>query len=134
MATRTRATLEELSKVEGKAELVDGEIVFMSPTGGIPGIASALIAASLVQYVRQTKTGWGVGDNVGFRVHLPRRETLSPDARSSSGMWIWKARMPSKCTVGPIRIARRSTAEVRSRKLNPPCPGGGWRWTSCSHK
>jgi len=80
MATKTRATLEELSKVEGKAELVDGEIVSMSPTGGIPGIASAMITASLVQYVRQTKTGLAVGDNVGFRVNLPHRETFSPDA------------------------------------------------------
>lgn len=80
MATRTRATLGDLSKVEGKAELVDGEIVLMSPTGGIPGIASAMITASLVQYVRQTKTGWAVGDNVGFRVNLPHRETFSPDA------------------------------------------------------
>jgi Uma2 family endonuclease len=85
MATKTRATLEDLSKVEGKAELVEGEIVLISPTGGIPGIASAMITASLVQYVRQTKTGWAVGDHVGFRVHLPQRETFSPDAAYYAG-------------------------------------------------
>ena len=33
MSTRTRATVEDLYKVEGKAELVNGEVVHMSPTG-----------------------------------------------------------------------------------------------------
>jgi len=37
MSTKTRATIEDLSRVEGKAELVNGEIVLMSPTGGVPG-------------------------------------------------------------------------------------------------
>ena len=85
MNTKTRATIEDLSKVEGKAELVNGEIVCMSPTGGVPGIASAMITASLVQYMRRVRTGWAVGDNVGFRVHLPHRESLSPDAAYYAG-------------------------------------------------
>jgi len=42
-----RATIEDLYRVSGKAELIDGEIVVMSPTGGIPGNASFEIAASL---------------------------------------------------------------------------------------
>ena len=37
MSPKTRATIEDLYKVEGKAELVNGEIVHMAPTGGIPG-------------------------------------------------------------------------------------------------
>jgi hypothetical protein len=37
MCTKTRATIEDLYKVDGKAELVNGEIVYMSPTGGRPG-------------------------------------------------------------------------------------------------
>jgi hypothetical protein len=40
MSTKTRATIEDLYKVEGKAELVNGEIVYMAPTGGIPGRAA----------------------------------------------------------------------------------------------
>jgi hypothetical protein len=39
MSLKTRATIEDLHKVEGKAELVHGEIVLMSPAGGDPGIA-----------------------------------------------------------------------------------------------
>jgi hypothetical protein len=38
--TKTRATIADLYKVAGKAELVNGEIVCMSPTGGQPGKAS----------------------------------------------------------------------------------------------
>jgi hypothetical protein len=34
---KTRATLEDLYKVEGKAELVNGEIVCTAPTEGGPG-------------------------------------------------------------------------------------------------
>src|SRR2546421_192943 len=33
METKTRATIEDLYKVEGKAELVNGEIVHMPPCG-----------------------------------------------------------------------------------------------------
>lgn len=80
VSTKTGATIEDLYKVEGKAELVDGEIVLMSPTGGWPGNASLMTAASLVTYVRRTGRGRAVGDNVGFRVDLPHRESLSPDA------------------------------------------------------
>jgi Uma2 family endonuclease len=80
MNTRTRATIEDLYKVEGKAEIVGGEIVSMSPTGGIPGYAGDLIFASLLAYVQMTRRGWAVGDNKAFRVDLPDRESFSPDA------------------------------------------------------
>lgn len=43
MSIKTRATIEDLYKVEGKAELVNGEIVLMSPTGGVPGRAGGKI-------------------------------------------------------------------------------------------
>jgi hypothetical protein len=33
MSTKTRATMEDLYKVEGKAELVNGAIVEMPPAG-----------------------------------------------------------------------------------------------------
>ncbi len=77
---RRRATIDDLYRVPGKAELVDGRIVMMSPTGGIPGNAGFEIAASLRQHGRRTGRGRAVPDNVGFRVDLPHRESLSPDA------------------------------------------------------
>ena len=80
MITKARATIEDLYKVDGKAELVNGEIVLMSPTGFKPGRSSANIYASLRQYEREEHRGYAVPDNVGFQVHLPNRESFSPDA------------------------------------------------------
>jgi Uma2 family endonuclease len=76
------ATIEDLYRVpeSGKAELVEGEIVLMSPTGGEPGYAGDEIFASLREYARRTGVGRAVSDNKGFRVNLPNRQSFSPDA------------------------------------------------------
>ena len=44
MLTKTHVTLEDLYAVSGKAELVNGELVLMSPTGDKPGRAGDEIA------------------------------------------------------------------------------------------
>ena len=80
MTTKTEATIEDLYKVEGKAELVDGEIVHMSPTGGRPNRVAGEIFVSLRDYERRTKSGYAVSDNAAFVVSLPRRKSFSPDA------------------------------------------------------
>jgi len=66
--------------VEGKAELVNGEIVHMPPAGDDPGFASLEIATSLRAYTRRTKRGRAYGDGTGFKVNLPHRAAFSPDA------------------------------------------------------
>ena len=48
MATRIEATIDDLRQVEGKAELINGEIVSMSPAGGVHWYVSSLIATSLM--------------------------------------------------------------------------------------
>jgi len=80
MTTKTEATIEDLYKVKGKAELVDGEIVHMSPTGGRPNRVAGEIFVSLRDYERRTKSGYAVSDNAAFVVSLPRRKSFSPDA------------------------------------------------------
>src|SRR5262245_48487778 len=82
MITSTKATLADLYQLpdNAKAELVDGEIAFMSPTGDLPGSASGIIYASLLAYARRTKTGRAYADNTGFLVDLPHRSSFSPDA------------------------------------------------------
>jgi Uma2 family endonuclease len=80
MVTRTEATIEDLLQVQEKAELVNGEIVIMSPTGAIPGRASSEIYLSLRDYERRTGHGHAVPDNVAFVVNLPQRKSFSPDA------------------------------------------------------
>ena len=80
MSTKTEATIEDLYKVDGKAELVNGEIVLMPPTGGIPNYSAMEITLSLREYAGRTKSGHAVGDNAAFTVDLPKRKSFSPDA------------------------------------------------------
>jgi Uma2 family endonuclease len=80
MSTKVEATIEDLYKVEGKAELVNGEIVHMSPTGREPHYAAWDIANSLRDYGETIQSGYAVCDNVGFVVDLPHRKSFSPNA------------------------------------------------------
>jgi Uma2 family endonuclease len=87
MSPRARATIDDLYRIpeNGKAELVNGEIVLMAPTGGIPGRAGGEVYISLREYERHTKRGYAFPDNVGFTVDLPHRGSFSPDAAFHSG-------------------------------------------------
>src|SRR5215207_3394116 len=87
MSPRTRATIDDLYRVpeNGKGELVDGEIVLMAPTGGIPGRSGGEIYVSLREYERRTKRGYAFPDNVGFTVDLPHRGSFSSDAAFHTG-------------------------------------------------
>jgi Uma2 family endonuclease len=85
VSIKTRATIEDLYKVEGKAELVHGEIVLMSPTGGVPGRAGGKIYRRLAEYEEHVGGGYAFPDNVGFTVNLPHRESFSPDAAFYTG-------------------------------------------------
>jgi Uma2 family endonuclease len=78
--TKTRATIEDLYKAEGKAELVNGEIVEMPPSGDEPSIAGGEIFVRLHEYARHTGRGKAYPDGAGFHVNLPHREAFSPDA------------------------------------------------------
>src|SRR5215216_2689966 len=80
MITKTRATIEDLYKVDGKAELVNGEIVHMSPTGARPSFAARAIVFALYEYEKRTQSGYAVTDNAGFTVNLPHRKSFCPDA------------------------------------------------------
>jgi len=80
MSTKVEATIEDLYKVEGKAELVNGEIILMSPTGILPSYAAGEIFSSLRDYSKRQKYGRAVTDAAGFVVNLPHRRSFSPDA------------------------------------------------------
>jgi Uma2 family endonuclease len=75
-------TLEDLYHVPDhqKAELVHGAIVLMSPTCDDPGYAGDEVFVALREYGKRTKIGRAVGDNKGFKVDLPHRQSFSPDA------------------------------------------------------
>jgi Uma2 family endonuclease len=80
MTTRSRAIIEDLYRVPGKAEIVDGQLLVREPTGGRPGYAAGEIFASLREHARRTGQGRAVTDNNAFRVDLPNRDSFSPDA------------------------------------------------------
>jgi len=80
MSTRVEATIEDLYKVEGKAELVNGEIVLMAGTGGLPHLAAREITLSLAAYEKTVREGYAIADNAVFVVNLPHRKSFSPDA------------------------------------------------------
>lgn len=122
MTTKVEATVDDLYKVEQKAELVNGEIILMSPTGGLPRFAGDAILSSLFSYSKQTKFGRAVGDNAAFVVNLPNRKSFSPDAAyyvgPDSGMEFYKGapvfavEVRSKGDYGPR--AERRMAEKRA--------------------
>lgn len=76
--------ISELYSVDGKAEIVDGRIVAMSPTGSRPSRTSGLIFASLLE-VEETANGRAYPDNAAYMVDLPCRKSFSPDASFFTG-------------------------------------------------
>lgn len=80
MTVKTTATLEDLYRVSGKAEIVNGEVVQMSPAGGWPNYAAGEIFAAIREYAKREQRGKAVTDGAAFHVDLPHRQSLSPDA------------------------------------------------------
>jgi Uma2 family endonuclease len=80
--TQVPATLDDLYRVKGKAELINGRIVLSMPTGFRPGRVGARIFRSLDDYAEATGRGVALPDNVGFAVPelSSGRQSFSPDA------------------------------------------------------
>ena len=87
MAGKREATIEDLYHVpeHGKAEIVNGKLVLMTPAGGLHGYAVGEIFASLHEYARSTKHGVAFPDNIAFIVNLPNRRSFSPDVAFWTG-------------------------------------------------
>ena len=79
MITTEHPLIEALYHVEGKAEIINGEIVRFMPTGSDPNHAAFEIAVSLRLYSRRVQRGRVGTDNLGFIVDLPHRMSFAPD-------------------------------------------------------
>lgn len=81
-AIQTVATLDDLRRVDGKAELIAGSTVHLMPTGRLPSRVAARIYRSLDDHADTTGRGEAYTDNTGFAV--PKlssgRESFSPEA------------------------------------------------------
>ena len=86
-ATTRRATPADLERTTEKAELINGEIVLLMPTGYLPSRVSLRIARSLDEHAETTGRGVAFGDNMGFVVPTlaSGRESFAPDAAFFDG-------------------------------------------------
>jgi Uma2 family endonuclease len=122
MSTKAHATINDLYKIAGKAELVNGEIVEIPPAGEDPGIAGFQIAKRLDDYARHAGQGRAFPDGVGFEVDLPHRKAFSPDAayhigprtgmRFAQGAPVFAVEVRSEHDYGPA--AERAMSEKRA--------------------
>jgi Uma2 family endonuclease len=103
------ATLDDLLKVKGKAELINGRIVSFMPTGHEPNQVAGEIFISLKLHIRTTGRGIAYTDNMGFAVPRLRsgRQSFSPDASYYEGP-------PPANRMRFVEGAPRLAVEVRS--------------------
>jgi Uma2 family endonuclease len=82
-----RATLDDLYRVEGKAELIGGKVVELMASGWQPNRIAKRIVRSLDDYAEARGQGEAFGDGLGYAVpELPSgRESFCPDASFHDG-------------------------------------------------
>jgi Uma2 family endonuclease len=82
-----RATIRDLHRVEGKAELIGGKIVHYRSAGDLPSCIAAEIALALREYARTTGRGKAYPSGVGYVIpELPSgRESFQADASYYTG-------------------------------------------------
>src|SRR5207248_2435509 len=80
-ASTTRATLDDLYRTEGKAELIGGRIIPLMATGVRPNRVAGNIFIELRLFERTRPQGQAFTDNMGFAVPELNsgRESFSPD-------------------------------------------------------
>lgn len=120
MSTKLEATIDDLYHVpeNSKAEIVNGKLVLMSRTGGVPARASGEIYISLHDYERPVGGGYAFPDNAGFIVNLSNRRSFSPDAAFYKG----ELRGGLFLEGAPV-FAWKSAA----RKITDQLPKDGWQ-------
>jgi Uma2 family endonuclease len=80
MSVIFEATVEDLLQIKQKAEIINGQIILLPPTGCLPNYAVGKIFYSLRLYSKQRNFGRAVSDNRAFIVNLPHRKSFSPHA------------------------------------------------------
>jgi Uma2 family endonuclease len=86
--TQTPATLDDLARVEGKAELIAGRIARFMPSGDALTEAAFEVAVRLREYARNCGVGDAYPDGLGYALKTPLpngRQSFSPDASYYAG-------------------------------------------------
>jgi len=106
VATKRVWTDEELMKLkhEGKVELVDGEVILVTPAGGEQGNINANLTARLGGYILRHKLGYIFDAQTGFR---PRGNMRAPDFS-----FVSRERLKGKPPKGFLRVPPDLAVEV----------------------
>jgi Uma2 family endonuclease len=98
MSTKTLITCDEFEllsqKIDHPTELIDGEIIHLSPAGMPQGFVTARILRLLGNFVDDHDLGWVLGNEIGLHVNRKKQRTRGADAS-----FISYTRLPK----GPIR-------------------------------
>jgi len=94
---RPHMTVEEFEQIteDGKFDLVDGEVWYVSPTQINHGDTTPDVSYFLSDHVRREKLGKIYSGELGFRLHPGLRTVLCPDVA-----FVRSARVPPKGTTG----------------------------------
>jgi Uma2 family endonuclease len=79
------ATINDLKRTKLKAEIVEGELVVIGPSGDYPASAAGNILISLMVLERAGGEGTPMSSRVAFIVDLPHRLALCPDVSWYTG-------------------------------------------------
>lgn len=111
------ATIADLERTREKAELINGRIVSIMPTGHLPGTVGGRIYRRLADHVDTMKKGTCYPDGVGFTVPLlsSGRQSFAPDVAFFDGD-------PPANPMKLLRSAPAFAVEVRSEGDYGPKP------------
>src|SRR5262249_14364560 len=79
MSTEPEPTVDDLYRTRGKAELINGKIVLIPPSGGLSGVARAAISSRLLAHEKSTGQGHALPVTAGYLVDLPHRKSFCRD-------------------------------------------------------
>ena len=98
----------------GPCELIDGEIVRMSPTGEVHGYLESRLTFFLYRFNQDAQAGWVLGGEVGIYIRH------NPDRIRGADLAFWsKERLPDGPSTGFSEIAPDLVVEILS-------PTGRW--------
>ncbi len=93
----------------GPCELIDGRIVFMSPTGGEHGYVEFDLGRNLGNFAERSNLGWVMGGETG--IYTQR----NPDrVRGADVLFISRERLQKRPTRGFLQVAPELVVEVMS--------------------
>jgi Uma2 family endonuclease len=97
------ATIDDLRRTKHKAEIVNGEMQVIGPSGGGAGVATGNIVFSLHLYEKRHGGGCVYMSRLTYLVDLPHRQSISPDVSWYTGSQT-SARYPHGAPIFAVEV------------------------------